>query len=63
MADNVVSHKRAVERLRAAGADQVADKVAAFCNADGGLGGWDGWIRGSFSQRIVNIVWPEEPRK
>ena len=55
-----ITHQMAVQRLREAGADQVADRVAAFRNVDGGLGGWDGFVRGNFSQRIVAIVWPEE---
>ncbi|MBR0971641.1 MULTISPECIES: hypothetical protein [Bradyrhizobium] len=55
-----VTHQMAVERLRAAGAVQVADKLAAFRNVDGGLGGWDGFVRKQFSQRIVAVIWPEE---
>jgi hypothetical protein len=55
-----VTHEIAVQRLRAAGADQVADQVAEWRNIDGTLGGWDGWVRGEFSKRIVGIIWPEE---
>ena len=60
MIDKTITHEVAVQRLRAAGAAQVAEKVAAFRNVDGGLGGWDGYVRGSFSKRIVAIIWPEE---
>jgi hypothetical protein len=56
----LVTHEVAVRRLRDAGASQVADRLAAFRNVDGGLGGWDGYVRGSFSRRIVAIIWPEE---
>jgi hypothetical protein len=55
-----ITHEIAVQRLRAAGAGQVADQLAAFRNVDGGLGGWDGWVRGRFSKRIIGIIWPEE---
>jgi hypothetical protein len=55
-----ITHEMAVQRLRAAGADQVADRLAAIRNVDGGLGGWDGYVRGTFNKRIVGIVWPEE---
>lgn len=55
-----ITHEMAVQRLRAARADQVADKLEAFRNVDGGLGGWDGYVRGNFNKRIVGIVWPEE---
>jgi hypothetical protein len=40
--------------------ERVADQVAAFRIVDGGLGGWDGWVRGRFNKRIVGIIWPEE---
>jgi hypothetical protein len=60
MAELNMTHEIAVQRLRAAGAGQVADLVAAFRNVDGGLGGWDGWVRGRFNKRIVGIIWPEE---
>jgi hypothetical protein len=55
-----ITHDMAVQRLREAGADLVADRLAAFRNVDGTLGGWDGYVRGNFSKRIVGIVWPEE---
>ena len=55
-----ITHDIAVQRLRAAGADKVADKVAAWRNVDGSLGGWDGWVRGKFNKQIVAIIWPEE---
>ena len=57
---NSVTHEMAVERLRAAGADIVAEEVAAFRNVDGNLGGWDGWVKGKYGHRIIGIIWPEE---
>ena len=60
MTNKDVTHQIAVERLRAAGADAVADKLAAFRSRDGDLKGWDGHARGEFSKRIVAIIWPEE---
>ena len=55
-----ITHQMAVQRLRDAGADQVADKLDGFRNVDGELGGWDGYVRENFSKRIVAIIWPEE---
>lgn len=55
-----VTHEIAVERLRAAGAHAVADKLSAFRSAHDDLKGWDGHVRGNYSKRIVAIIWPEE---
>jgi hypothetical protein len=55
-----VTHQMAVQRLREAGADQVADRLAAFRNVDSTLGGWDGMVRKQLSRRIVAVIWPEE---
>lgn len=60
MPNKDVTHEIAVQRLRAAGADHVADKLASFRSVDGDFKGWDGHLRGKFSKRIVAIVWPEE---
>lgn len=49
-----------MQRLRAAGATIVAEEVAAFRSVDGDLKGWDGWVRGKYSLRIIGIIWPEE---
>ena len=57
---NDVTHEMAVQRLRDAGADIVAEEVAAFRNRDGNLGGWDGWVRSKYGHRIIGIIWPEE---
>jgi hypothetical protein len=58
--NNIVTHEMAVQRLRAAGAEIVAEEVAAFRNVDGNLDGWDGWVKGKYGHRIVGIIWPEE---
>jgi len=55
-----VTHQIAVQRLRAAGATIVADELAAFRNVDGNLGGWDGWVKGKYSLRVIGIIWPEQ---
>jgi len=57
---NSVTHEMAVQRLRAARADVVAEEVAAFRNVDGNLCGWDSWVKGRYGHRIVGIIWPEE---
>ncbi|PSO33417.1 hypothetical protein [Bradyrhizobium sp. MOS002] len=60
MNDKAITHENAVQRLRAAGADKVADQVDGWRNVDGGLGGWDGMVRGNYSRKIIGIIWPEE---
>jgi hypothetical protein len=57
---NNVTHEMAVQRLRDAGADILAEELAAFRNVDGNLGGWDQWVRSKYGSRIVGIIWPEE---
>jgi hypothetical protein len=53
-------YQTAIQRLRCAGAVHVADELTKWRNCDGGLGGWDGWVKGNFSQRIIAIIWGEE---
>jgi hypothetical protein len=60
VSSNNVTHEIAVQRLRAAGATIVAEEVAAFRSVDGDLKGWDGWVRGKYSLRIIGIIWTEE---
>jgi hypothetical protein len=55
-----VTRELAIERLRQAGAHGPADLLAAWVNRDGTFGGWDGYVRRRFSNRIVAIIWPEE---
>ena len=60
MNDKAITHEIAVQRLRAAGATIVAEEVAAFRSVDDDHKGWDGWVRGKYSLRIIGIIWPEE---
>ena len=58
VAGESITHDTAVQTLRRRGRS-VADMLA-FRNVDGGLGGWDDYVRGTFSKKIVGIVWPEK---
>src|SRR5262245_29790043 len=46
MQTTAVTHKLAVQRLRAAGLNTDAERLDAWRNIDGTRGGWDGHVRG-----------------
>jgi len=55
-----VTHAEAVQRLRKAGVPVTAARINLWRNKDGKLWGWDGHVRGYFSHKIVEIIWPDE---
>ena len=56
MKNKDVTHVIAVQRLRAAGADHIADKLASFRSVDGDLKGWDGHAHGNFIKVWGDVV-------
>lgn len=57
MQTTTVTHKLAVQRLRAAGLNTDAERLDAWRNIDGTRGGWDGHVRGHMPH-AVPIIWP-----
>ena len=49
------THEIALQRLRPAGADHVADTLASFQSVDGDLKGWDGHARREFQQALSGL--------
>lgn len=52
-----VSKDEAVQRLKDAGYEGVANELKNWRDLNGNNLGWDGWIRGAYPV-VIDVIWP-----